>query len=89
MILEHPLSQEVVAGGPLQLTVKASGPGELRYKWYFNGLSLANEKRPEFALHCFTDDDEGNYCCEVSNKWGEVLTELAVIKMMAEDPDSP
>lgn len=86
-ILEHPQSQDIEAGGPLQLLVKATGPGELSYLWNFNGLSLPNERRPEFSLHCFTDEDEGNYYCEVSNKYGVVRTNLAVVKL-ADDPDS-
>lgn len=80
-VVEHPQSQEVEAGSPLRLTCTASGPGEVAYLWYFNGLSLQKENRTEYFINCFTDEDEGVYFCKVSNYWEEVSTDMAHVQM--------
>lgn len=86
-ILEHPESQTVEVGGPMTLSCKATGQGELSYLWYFNGLSLAKEDRNEYFLNCFTDEDEGVYFCKVSNRWGEVNSNMAHIQMKDDESD--
>ena len=80
-IIKHPQSQEVDAGDPLSLTCQATGSGELSYLWYFNGLSLKGETRPEYSINCFMDEDEGMYQCEVTNSHGSVMSEMAKVEM--------
>ena len=80
-ITKHPVSQEVEAGDPLTLSCMAVGQGELKYLWYFNGLSLAKESRQEYFINCFTDEDEGVYYCKVSNPWGEENSDMAHVQM--------
>ena len=91
-IVEHPQSQHVEAGDPLTLRCSAVGPGggggQLSYTWYFNGLSLAGEDRPEYEINCFTDEDEGLYQCRVqSSHGGEVLSRMAHIQMKDDTSD--
>ena len=85
MILKHPQSQELNLGDELKLSVQASGSGELKYLWHLNNISLYNECRPEFVLYCFTEEDEGNYMCEVSNDHGSVLSHIASISCKQDD----
>jgi hypothetical protein len=82
-ITQHPQSQAVEAGDPLTLTCKAVGPGALTYLWYFSGLSLHRENRPEYFINCFTDEDEGDYYCKVTSAGGgvEVDTNIAHVEM--------
>ena len=84
IITEHPRSQVVEAGEPLTLRCNASGTGELSYLWYFNGLSLKGETRPEYIIHCFTDEDEGLYACQVSNSYGGTMSHMAHVVMNLE-----
>ena len=86
-IMEHPQSQTVDAGDPLTLHCRAVGSqGEqMAYLWYFNGLSLQQEVRPEYFINCFTDEDEGMYFCKVSNYWGEVDSDMAHVQMKDDD----
>ena len=75
-ILQHPQSQVIEVGDPLTLTCRAVGD-DLKYLWYFNGLSLQREDRNEYFINCFTDEDEGVYFCKVSNSWGELNSDMA------------
>lgn len=87
LILEHPKSQSVEAGNPLTLSCKAVGvaPGQLAYLWFFNGLSMETEDRPEYFINCFTDEDEGDYFCKVSNFRGTISTNIAHVEMKEDD----
>lgn len=83
-ILEHPQSQDVEPGDPLTLTCRAEHkgqPAELCYLWYFNGLSMKDEERPQYYINCFTDEDEGMYACEVSNLNGSMTSNVAHVRM--------
>lgn len=80
-IIKHPESQMVYPGSALTLTCAAEGAGELGYLWYFNGLSLKDETRPQYSINCFTDEDEGMYACQVMNTYGKVMSKMAHIVM--------
>ena len=87
-IVEHPQSQQVEAGDPLTLRCSVvRGTGQLSYTWYFNGLSLAGEDRPEYEINCFTDEDEGLYQCKVQSAHGEALSRMAHIQMKDDGSD--
>lgn len=80
VIEEHPMSVEIEPGDPLTLRCKASCPrGQLKYSWYFNGLFI-EEEQSEYVLNCFTDEDEGDYWCVVSNQFGSVTSNRAQVK---------
>jgi hypothetical protein len=64
-ITKHPQSQEILLGGPLHLSVCTNGHHQ--YQWYFNGLALPKETQSQFFLNCFTEEDVGDYYCEISN----------------------
>ncbi len=84
-IVKQPQPQVVDAGDPLTLTCQASTTVDLTYLWYFNGLSLKGETRPEYSINCFTDEDEGMYQCEVANSHGRVMSDMVEVKMKAID----
>ena len=87
-IVEHPKSQQVEAGDPLTLTCAAvGGTVQLNYTWYFNGLSLAGENRPQYEINCFTDEDEGLYQCKVVSGHDELMSRMAHIQMKDEPSD--
>lgn len=82
MILEEPLSQELVFATELKLRILCSDKhGKLQYLWYFNGLALPSERQSEFIINSFTDEDVGDYSCEVSNEFGSVMSKKAHITL--------
>lgn len=85
-ILKHPQSQSIAIGDPLHLTVESAPPnGHTQYVWYFNGLELPKEIEPEFYLNCFTEDDVGDYYCELSNGYGAVKSLIARVTLKEDD----
>ncbi len=84
-IVEQPQSQKVDIGEPLSLSCRAVGQGDLSYLWFFNGLSIAMETRPEYYINCFTDEDEGVYLCRISNPWGSTDSKMAEVCMKEDD----
>ncbi len=89
MILQHPVSQSLSVGEVLRLAVVCDGMGgKIRYSWYFNGLAIPSERQCEFTLYCFTEEDVGDYSCEVSSEYGSVvMSDKAVVSLKPENDD--
>ncbi len=71
----------------LNVTVVCIGSGKLRYSWYFNGLAMRTERQSEFILNCFTEEDVGDYSCEIANEFGAVMSDKAAISLRPDDND--
>ena len=48
---------------------------------------MRSEKQSEFTLYCFTEDDVGDYSCEISNEYGSTMSEKAVITLKPDEED--
>ena len=86
-ILQHPASQILSFGEMLNLKVVCKGSGNLRYCWYFNGLAMRTERQTEFILNCFTEEDVGDYSCEITNELGAVMSSKAVVSLLPDDEE--
>ena len=80
-ITEQPASQEVVLGSSLTLSCQASGPADVSYLWFLNGLSLPDATSSNYHIASMTEDDEGMYCCEVSSQSCSLMSQMAQISL--------
>lgn len=89
VILEQPISQELVFATELKLKVLCSERvgSKLRYLWYFNGLALPIERENEFIINSFTDEDVGDYYCVISNEYGTATSNKARITLKPDNED--
>lgn len=74
--------QSLAEGGVLTLFVGAVGDG-LTYQWRKNGVNLANETKPILRLDSLAASQSGNYSVVISNALGTVVSEAAVVKVVA------
>ena len=74
-------------GKPLQLSVLVDPPDGIKYIWYFNGLALHKETFPEFLLNCFTEEDVGDYYCEISNNCDSIKSDIAKVTLKEEEEE--
>lgn len=48
---------------------------------------MPNERQREFTLYCFTEDDVGDYSCEVTNEHGSTMSDKAVISLQPDEEE--
>ncbi len=85
-----PQTATVAAGAAHTLSVTATGAGTLTYQWYkvggpFGG-GLLFATQPTYAIPSFSAGDAGNYYVEVTNDWGTVTSEQAVLTLQGAPP---
>ncbi|HEV2211519.1 MAG TPA: immunoglobulin domain-containing protein, partial [Verrucomicrobiae bacterium] len=84
VITAQPVSQQLEAGQPLQLSVSADGTPPLRYQWLRNGTNLANRTTSQLAVAATTRRDSGSYAVRVANPAGaSVVSRAAVVTILA------
>ena len=66
-------------GDSVKIGLQAAGPGPLTYQWRQNGVPVADKTTNtiEFVNAAFAIN--GNYDCVVTNPYGSVISEIAVI----------
>ena len=70
----------VKAGGPLLLSVVASGTNPVLYQWKKNGVIVASTSSATYQIAKTATTDAGKYSVRVYNSYGEVLSnEVAVV----------
>lgn len=74
VIVAGPVSQRIMAGAQVSLSVTASGSPPLSYQWQFDGLDLAGETHVVLALSSVQPDRAGHYTVVVSNPVGAVTS---------------
>jgi len=89
-ISDQPQTATVADGVAHTLSVTATGAGTLTYQWYkvggpFGG-GLIGATQSTYALSAFSASDAGTYYVEVTNDWGAVTSEQAVLTLQGAPP---
>lgn len=69
VVTSPPSSQTVDAGGTINLTVTATGPGMLEYQWYRNGDFIPGATSPALTVSNAKGSDSGTYSVYVKNTY--------------------
>lgn len=78
-ITKQPQSQQVLAGLKAEFSIEAKGADPRYYQWYFNDSPLLGETNRELKLYRVTSAMAGNYYAVVSNPYGAVTSQVAVL----------
>lgn len=79
-ITSHPASQSVMPGASVTFSVRASGPGTLRYQWQRNLVNIAGATSPNYTIASVTESDNGaQFHAVVSNAYGNVTSNDATL----------
>jgi hypothetical protein len=81
-IAVQPVSQTVMSGSSVTLSVAAYGAGPLRYQWQFNGENIAGGTNAALRLHGTLSSQAGSYGVIVCNAAGCVATSAAVLSFL-------
>lgn len=84
-IVTQPISQTVVVGVPLTLSVVGSGTG-LSYQWKKDGTAINGATGTSYTISNPTATDAGSYTVVVTNSTGSVTSNAAVIAVTTQDP---
>jgi hypothetical protein len=83
VIVAHPVSQNVVEGRSISLSVNASG-GALRYQWTKDGQPIVDATDDEFRFFSISPSSTGDYAVVVTNGSGSVTSHTARVVVRAE-----
>lgn len=78
-ISKHPISALIRGGQGNEITVIASGTGDLSYQWSRNGVAIGGATEPRFSEPGGAALEEGDYQVVVSNDYGEVTSRVALV----------
>ena len=81
-ILSDPISQTVVVGSNVTLTVSASGSAPLMYQWLKNGQSVAGATTAALLIPNAQVTDAGQYSAIASNIAGTATSRFAVLSVL-------
>jgi hypothetical protein len=81
IILEQPRPVLARVGESIDFSVVATGEEHLNYTWYSERKALANGTGPSFVLESVAETDAGIYWVVVSNKWGRVGSDGALLRV--------
>ena len=82
-ITQQPVSRTVAPGTAVTFSVRASGPGTLRYQWQRNGADIAGATAPDYTLVAATGDSGAQFRAIVSNDFGSVISATATLTVTA------
>ncbi|WP_029269807.1 PQQ-dependent sugar dehydrogenase [Flavobacterium sp. KJJ] len=77
-IVNHPVSQTVMATSPVTFTVSASGTG-LTYQWQFNNININGATGASYTIPNVTNANAGAYKVIVTNTAGNVTSNPATL----------
>lgn len=81
-IVTPPLTQTVVVGARLTLSVDASGTAPLSYQWRKAGTPIVGATNPSFTLPSVQAADAAAYSVAVTNAAGTVVSNAATISVI-------
>ena len=87
-IINHPQSLNVQEGQPASFVVQASGANPLSYQWRKDGGTIPGANSNSYTITSVTEDDAGVYTCTVSNSFGEVTSNGAVLTISTGNVES-
>lgn len=80
-ITTQPVSQTVVLGSSVTLSVGVSGGGTLNYQWKKNNVNIASSNSPTYTIAAAAKSDSGDYTCVITGICGTVTTATATLKV--------
>jgi glucose/arabinose dehydrogenase len=86
-ITAHPASQSVRPGAAVTFSVRASGPPPLRYQWQRNEVNIPGATAPDYTITSVVQSDHSaRFRAVVSNDFGQVFSNNAVLTVAANEP---
>ena len=82
-ITQQPVSRTVAPGASITFSVRASGPGTLRYQWQRNGADIAGATAQDYTLVAASGDTGAQFRAIVSNEFGSVISATATLTVSA------
>jgi hypothetical protein len=79
-IVTQPVSQAVNIGSSVTFSVVAAGSNPLNYQWIKDGVIIDGATSSTYIINTTQTSNEGNYSCVVSNIYGSVVTNEAILK---------
>jgi hypothetical protein len=79
VITQQPADTTVNEGTTATITVVATGPAPLAYKWLFKGNELAGQTSPTLTLSNVRVDQAGSYSCLVYNNSSALISSNATL----------
>lgn len=83
VILQHPLSQEIVSGENADFSVKVLNLGPHHYQWQHQGVDLPGETNSTLTLRAATTRQGGAYRIIVSHRYGTAASQSAELTVLA------
>ena len=78
-ITQHPVSRTVAPGASVTFSVRATGPGSLRYQWQRNGVNISGATAQDYTLVAAAGDNGAQFRAIVSNDNGSVTSNSATL----------
>ncbi len=82
-ITQQPVSRTVAPGTSVTFSVRASGPGTLRYQWQRNGADIVGATATDYTLVAAASDSGAQFRAIVSNEFGSVISATATLTVTA------
>lgn len=82
-IITQPITQRVIQGSNVTLTVAANGTQPFYYQWFKDTFGIAGATAQNLTINNFQPIDVGAYNVTISNNWGIVTSEFALLSINA------
>jgi len=82
-ITTQPVSQSVLVGAGVTLSVNATGTAPLSYQWKKDGIALSGATAASYAIAAAALTDAGSYTVTVSNSAGSIASSAATLTVTA------
>jgi glucose/arabinose dehydrogenase/cell division septation protein DedD len=79
LVVNHPLSKTLYAGDNTTFSVTVSGTAPFSYQWKRNGVNIPGATASSYSLTPAAQSDAGTYSVRVTNAFGEVESNGAVL----------
>ena len=87
-IAPQPVAQSVIQGSNATLAISAFGTAPLTHQWRFNGVNLSGATNFLFTRTNCLPAVSGNYVCVVTNAFGSVTSQVALLEVFLLLPQS-
>jgi BspA type Leucine rich repeat region (6 copies)/Immunoglobulin domain/Immunoglobulin I-set domain len=77
-VLNQPVSQSVVLGSSVSMSVTASGGG-LSYQWYKGSSAINGATAPTYNISTVQNSDAGSYYVIITNNVGSITSNIAIL----------
>lgn len=81
-IVTQPVSQTVLAGGEVSLSVLVTSPSAFTYQWQFNGQNIIGATSDTLYLPSVTAANQGNFTVIITNATGSVTSAATTLTVI-------